>query len=140
MIKGRKRLSGIPAGIVMGVLVCILVTFAVVTVVAALVAGEKIAQERIAYGATAVILLAGFCGAFTAGSVAGERRMAVCMLCGAAYFLVLLCTTALLFDGMYRNIGLTALLIAGSSLSAALVGMKKKHRGYTGKKVRIRMP
>ena len=139
MIK-RRRMSGIPAGVVMGVMVCLLVTIAVVTVVAALVAGEKMEQGQIAFGSAAVLLLAGFCGALTAAGVAGQRRIMVCMLCGAAYFVALLCLTALFFDGMYGNVWLTACLIAGSSLAAALVGLQKKKKGYIRKNRRIRMP
>ena len=49
--------------------------------------------------------------------------------CGMALLLLIGCT-ALLFDGVYRGVGVTALAILGGSGASALVGLKEgKSRG-----------
>lgn len=140
MRKKNMKIAGIPAGIGLGSLVGLLLSVLGAAATAALVAGEKMAEQQIPYGTAAVLLLGAFGGAFLASAIAGEKRMIVCIGCGIVFYVVLLCVTALFFDGTYENIWETALLVLGSSAAAGLVGMRKNSTSYKRRNRRIRIP
>ena len=66
--------------------------------------------------------------------------MIVSISSGTVFLALLLCVTALFFEGMYENIWLTALLVMGCSAAAGLVGLRKKSTSFRGRKYRVKIP
>ena len=122
---GKQRVTGkqmgLPAGVALGMGTALLVTLAGAGVLAWLIAGERLAESTMGYGCAAVLLLSSAAGAWTASALVGHQRMAVCLLAGLGYYLLLLGMTALLFDGRYQGLGVTALVVLGGSLGVLLV-------------------
>ena len=139
-MKGKKGISGIPAGIGIGVAVASLITALGAVSTAMLIAGEQLGEQQAVYGAAASLLIGSFTGALLASNMAGEKRMITSVGFGAAFFAILLCVTALFFEGMYENIWLTALLVIGCSAAAGLVGLRKKSTSFRGRRYRVKIP
>jgi putative membrane protein (TIGR04086 family) len=140
MMRKKNGIAGIPAGIGIGSLVSIMITLIGAAVTAVLITGERIGEQQIVYGSAAALLLGAFIGGLLASSIAGEKRMIVSIGCGIVFFVLLLCVTALVFDGFFENIWTTALLIIGTSAAAGLVGLRRKPTSRTFKKRRVKIP
>ena len=130
--KRQRNHTGISMGIGLGIAMSVAITALVSVVTAVLVTGGKWTEEQAIYGSVAALLLSGFSGSMLAAGMAGEKRMVVCLLHGVLYFLMLLCITALVFDGAYENLWGTLIIVLGSSTAAGLVGIKKHSVGFRG--------
>ena len=139
-MKGMKDFSGIPAGIGFGVLAAGSISVLGALLTGALIAGEKIGEQQMVYGAAASLLMGSFTGALLASKVAGERRMITSCGFGMAFIVVLLCVNALLFECVYENIWLTALLVMGCSAAAGFVSLRKKSTSFRGRRYRVKIP
>jgi putative membrane protein (TIGR04086 family) len=136
MLKKRGRTSGIPAGIFAGLITALLNTILLAAVTAVLIAGEKIGEDKALLGSAASLLLGAAFGGICAANVAGERKMVVCLIYGAVYYVTLLCMTAMFFEGRYENIWITGLLVLGASISVGLLVMRGRKRTYKPHKIR----
>jgi putative membrane protein (TIGR04086 family) len=136
MLKKRGRTSGIPAGIFAGVITALLITILLAAVTAVLIAGEKIGEDKALFGSAASLLLGAAFGGICAANVAGERKMIICLIHGAVYYVTLLCVTAVFFEGRYENIWITGLLVLGASISVGLLVMRGRKRTYKPHKIR----
>jgi putative membrane protein (TIGR04086 family) len=136
MLKKRGRTSGIPAGIFAGVITALLITILLAAVTAVLIAGEKIGEDKALFGSAASLLLGAAFGGICAANVAGDRKMIVCLIHGAVYYVTLLCMTAMFFEGRYENIWITGLLILGASISVGLLDMRGRKRTFKPYKIR----
>ena len=139
-MKGKKGISGIPAAIGLGAVVYGLITILGAVVTAILITGENIGEQNAVYGAAFSLMIGSFAGALIASWIAGEKRMIVSISSGTVFLALLLCVTALFFEGMYENIWLTALLVMGCSAAAGLVGLRKKSTSFRGRKYRVKIP
>ena len=136
MLKKRGRTPGIPAGIFAGLITALLITILLAAVTAVLIAGEKIGEDKALFGSAASLLLSAALGGICAANVAGERKMIVCLIHGAVYYVTLLCMTAMFFEGRYENIWITGLLVLGASISVGLLGIQGRKRSYKPHKIR----
>lgn len=102
-LKKSKKSSTIPAGLGLGLLVSMAVTVAAAVVITFLVAGERIGESAIGFGALGALLLGAIAGALTAAGKIEGHRMIACLLNGAVYFVCLMCCTALFFEGQYQG-------------------------------------
>ena len=136
MLKKRGRTSGIPAGIFAGLITALLITILLAAVTAVLIAGEKIGEDKALFGSAASLLLGAAFGGICAANVAGERKMIICLIHGAVYYVTLLCVTAVFFEGRYENIWITGLLVLGASISVGLLVMRGRKRTYKPHKIR----
>ena len=94
------------------------------TVVAAkLIEQDKLSFESIGYTAVMIHLTAGMVAAIPAWTTGKKRRMALALGAGGIYYLMLLATTALFFDGIYTGMGTAAVLIALGSQIPGLRGL-----------------
>ena len=134
MKKGMKLQKGIVTGLMLGLLVSILLMLAICLIATGLVAGEKLGQQQMGYGACIALLISGFAGAWTSAQIINEKRILICIISGGVYFLFLLCVTAIFFGGNFQNIWTTGLMILGTNMAAAFVGLKRKPRSYKGHK------
>lgn len=139
MLKKQGRTSGMPAGIIAGLIIALLITMLLAGVTAILIAGEKIGEDKALYGSAASLLLGAALGGFCAARVIGEKKMIVSLIHGAVYYVIMLCVTAVFFEGRYENIWITGLLILGASISVGLLGKQSKKVTYKTHPKRIKM-
>ena len=118
-----------------------MVTAIILTAVAANLVKMETVTEGAIDGLTAgVLLVSSVGGSLFAARLCGHHRLQTCLVAGGIYFLLLLACTAMLFDGVYRGVGVTALLILGGSGGAVLLGLKegKKRKRFSGANKRYR--
>ena len=140
MMRNKKGdISGISAGIGVGLLAGTIITIFGAVITAAMIAGEKVGEAQAVYGAAMSLLLGTFVGGLCASSVAGEKKMIVCLVNGAVNFVMWLCVTALFFEGAYENIWITMLLILGTSTAAGLMAARGTKSAFKGKKHSIKI-
>lgn len=134
-----KKASAIPAGVALGALASMCITLISCMVISFLVAGEKIGEGAIGTGAIITLVLSAAAGALTAALKVKHSRLIVCMISGCAYYLCLLCCTAVFFGGQYRGMGAAALAVLGGCLIAALPALKNGNISKKSfKKYRVR--
>ena len=73
-----------------------------------------------------ILILSTVSGSLLASWVTGHHRLVVCMASGVVYFLLLLGGAILLCDGADGAVGVTAMLVLGSSCAAALMGLNER--------------
>jgi len=129
----QKRRSGtaysMTSGVSIGVVISVCITLVGSWLLGKLLDAEKLRWEQIGYWIMLLIFLSTNIGASVAINKIKVKRMVSGSLTGCIYFLVLLITTALFFDGQYEAIWETLGLIAGGSILPALT----KARGSTAK-------
>ena len=108
----------------------LLVTLALTALAAKLVSQETIGEASLDAVTAAILVMSSICGSLLAASATGHHRLQICLATGGLYFGMLLSCTALLFDGVYENVGVTALAILGGCGAVILMGLKEgKKRG-----------
>lgn len=135
-VKSKHAGTGLAFGVGAGAILSLLMTLIGAAAVTFLIAAERIGEDQLGYGAGAAIFIGALVGALTAVAMAGEKRLIVCGLHAAVYFVILLCCTAMFFDGRYDGIGVTAMLILGANGAVWLLGMRRDSRG----RGRVKMP
>lgn len=137
MVVNKKvtgKASSMPAGLAMGGLVSLLMTLLMAACLAKLVDTEVLKEENIGYGVMVLLMASSVLGALTAYGKIKRQRLLVCMLSGAVYMGILLSITALFFGGQYEAVGVTTLLVFGSSMVIALLGLREKRGGNRKKR------
>ena len=114
---------------VVGAGVSAVVTLALTAIFAGLVSKGTVDESSLGAATAAILILSSVCGALVAASVAGCRRLPVCLASGTIYLLLLLGCAVLLFDGVNGTIGATALMIFGGACAALLLGLKEGRGG-----------
>ncbi len=133
--KVTGRASSVPAGLAWSLLTSMGITLLCCVALTALIAGEQIPETAIGYGAMGTLVLASVGGALTAAWRIKHRHLAMCLCSGLVYYLCLLCCTAMFFGGQYEGMGVTALVVFGCSLLAALGTLQN---GGSRKRGRVR--
>ena len=128
----NKRVSGtaksMPGGVGLGVAVSMVITVAGAAVLAWLILSERMAQGAVGYGSMVILVLASLAGCLTACGAVRRRRMMVCGITGAGYYLGLL-MIALLFGGRFQGMGVTALMVLLGGAIAVILGLAGKGSG-----------
>lgn len=119
-----KALS-IPGGLMVGTCVSLGLTLLFSGILAKLVSAEKLPWEQIGYGIMALLFLSALSGAASAATAVKHRRLAVCLMAGALYWIALLAITALFFGGQYHGLGVTALIIFAGCGTVCLLEMRR---------------
>ena len=134
--KQNGRAVTMPVGLICGSAVSVLGTAAGAMIAAKLMDTGRMQQTGIGYAVLVTLLLSSFLGAMVAAKKIKRQLVAVCTLSGVIYLLILLSITALFFGGQYEAVGVTALLVTGGSILAAMVVARPKkgrRRRKTGK-------
>ena len=131
--QGSSNGAEIAMGVGIGAGGSILATLALTALAASLVNRGTVSEESLDMLTAGILVLSGAVGGLVACGVTGHHRLPVCMLSGAVYYLILLGCNALLFDGVYRAVAVTAVAILGGCGAAALLGIKEGKRGYRGR-------
>lgn len=131
---GKNRNGSLVKSVAVGLACAIAATLALTWLFAWLMQAEKIGEGQAGLCVAAILMIASSLGAMVAAGAAGRDRLLSCALSGLCYLIVLLSTNALFFGGQYAGVGVTVLLIMGTSLAAALLGLfGKKHKYKIGK-------
>lgn len=129
MIHNRKNgRASVLTQIILGWLVAYIVTLIMAIIGAIFVSAERIGQESEGILATVTILASIVAGALVALKNQNERRIVICLISAAVYFVSLLCTNLLFFSGQFQSIGVSALLIFGAAIAVSLLGFKRNTR------------
>lgn len=139
MVRNQKptgRAMSMPGGVLVGTAVSVILTLAAVAILAKMIDMEMMEWESVGYGIMLTLIVASSLGAVAACSKIKRQILAVSLWNGLAYLGTLLAATALFFGGQYEGIGVTALLILGSSVAAGLLLLRKREgKRRIGKKV-----
>lgn len=141
MGKGRKagKQKSLPVSIGIGISVSLLLTLIAAFMLAILIESGKISVKAMGYGVMIMLMTSSFLGAIIASRQIISKTMIVSIITSTCYFIALLCTTALFFDGMYRGIPATALVVFAGGLIAGLLPkgqggatkMRKRKKRYS---------
>ncbi len=138
MDKGKMHNGGrsVPLAIGIGAAVSFGATLIISAILAMLISSGNISPNAVGYGVMGLLMISSVAGAMASTLRIEGKRLIVSTLTAAVYFLLLLCTNALIFDGMYKGIPATAMVIlAGGVINALLpVGKKKQTPAYIRKK------
>lgn len=132
--KGTGKAMSIPMGLAMGLGLGLVITLLGTALIAWMVLKEWIPESSMGIAALAVQLLASAAGAWLAMAKIKRRKLQVCMLCGLCYYLLLLATTALLFDCTYQGMGSAAVGVFVGSAAVALLGARGEKGRHTHKR------
>ncbi len=121
----KHKTKSIPMAVLMGLLLSLIVTVIGAAILTFLIVGERLAMESLPSAVVAVLLLAALIGAWVTIRMTGEKPLMMALLSGAVYLVSLLCMTALFFGGQYQGVPVTALVVLGSSLAAALFSLRR---------------
>ncbi len=128
MAAKRKMFSSgvsIPVGIVIGAAVSVAVMLLGALLAACLVMSETLSMDGIGSAASGISAIAAALGCWIASAMTKKQKLLVCGLTAIAFFLVMLSTTAVFFNGVYNGIGLTALMILLGVGASLLPGLRK---------------
>lgn len=102
-----------------------------------LVSMEKITEASVGYGILLALICTSYFGGYTACRIMKNQRLITALLTGATVLCILLCLNILFFDGQFRGVGQTTLvIICGNILSA----MWTSRLSPAGKTVKHRFP
>lgn len=123
-----------PAGIAVGICVSLAIMLGGAMILAWLVTSERMAQSSIGYGVMLIHVLAAAVGALIASGTIKRRRLMVCGITTAGYYLALL-MIALLFGGQFQGMGVTALTVLAGGGIAVILGLVGKGSGVRRHKI-----
>ena len=126
---------GMPWGIGMGVMIAVVITLLGAILLTWLVTEEKLEMGMLGYGIMAFQFLGGAVGALAAMLAVKHRKLQVCLMTGAGYYLMLLAMNALFFGGQYEGMLTTGLVLLAASGITAILGSREGKPGKRKKRV-----
>ncbi len=130
--KGSGKASSMAGGLALGAGISMGITLLTSVIAAKLVDAGSLKENGIGYAAMVILLLSSIVGSAIPCARIKRQRMAVCLISGGIYYLMLLSLTALFFGGQYYGMGVTALVIAGGCGCVFLAGTGKGCRPKRG--------
>lgn len=125
-MKQSKTMQGIggsiAAALAASILSSVLTTIVLTAIFALLMNTEKMTEKSIGYAGMGILMAASLIGASVAERKLGGNRLMAGLGAGGIYFLVLICVTALFFDGSYHGVCANALMILCGSGIAIIFG------------------
>lgn len=116
------------AGMALGCGISMAITLILSATTAYLAEMGRIPINGIGYCAMIILFLSTIAGAIIAQKKIQRLRLQVCLSLGGLYYLLLVCTTLLLFGGNFTGMGATALVIVCGSLLSALATNRQGRR------------
>ena len=115
----RKTNMSMPGGILLGIGFAMAITVIGAVALSYLVMKEQMDFAAVGYGAMVILVASSLVGSLVAAGRVGHRRLVVCAICAAGYFLLLL-IIGLAFGGMRQGILPTIVCIClGGGIAAA---------------------
>ena len=128
-IKGVKQ-NTLPVALLYGCGLGWLITIAMGIVIAWMVDGELMKISAISSAAVVAIILSAFAATVVSSMWAGKRRLPVCLLAGAIYYVGLLGINAIFFDGKYQGMLAGVLCVMGVAFGTGMIKPGYKKRKY----------
>lgn len=119
-----KALS-MPAGLAIGTGISLGLTMLASALLAKLINTERIEWEQVGYGIMVMLLSASMIGTKTACAVVKRRKMMICAVEGALFWLSLLLITALFFGGQYSGVMTTGIVILAANFIVCILELGK---------------
>ena len=133
----RYQKLQLPSLLLKGLVAGLATTLLIAIITASLISVETIGEEAGDIGVMVALLCGSLISAIVASGKTERMRLGMCLAGSGVYFLVLLCSAPILFDGIKSGFWTAALLTLGGSITAALLGKKKeKRRPYKVPKLR----
>lgn len=127
MANQKKEIrSSLPMGILAGWAVAIVMTAVISAITASVISGERAGEEILGTAAVAAVICSAVIGSFVSKGLASEKKMVACIGCAIAYLATLLGVHAIFFEGEYHGVAAATLVILGSGLAVAMIGMGYK--------------
>lgn len=134
MVKTKRptgRSSSIPGGLAAGGGCSLATTLILASLIANMVNKGMLDKQKIGYAVMVLLMVSSYLGAWVTQGRIKHRRLAMCILSGLVYFLMLLCITALFFGGQYTGVGATAGIVFAGAFLAGMFTLKKRGPGST---------
>lgn len=137
---GKKNMSKqektIPVGIGIGVGISVISSLVIAAILAAMIASGRISPSSQSYGTLILLMASSIIGSAVSAMQIKSKRMIICLATALCYFLVLLCITALFFDGMYQGVPVTGLVVMGGGIIAGMLptGQARSNKSRKRKK------
>lgn len=129
----KKKQFGIGVTMAIGVGISVAAMLAGIAISAGLIISDRMPVSAQGYCVMVIAVVSSFLGAVAVLRKAEGKKLIISTLFAAVYVLVLLGISALLFEGQYQGIGVTALLILCGATVGAFLGTKDKKRGISRK-------
>lgn len=140
MVTNKKpsgRAMSLPGGLAAGVVVSLAIMIIGISVLATLINKEMLEWDSVGYGVMLLLILSSVIGSVLACRKVKRQILLVGVLSGLLFYAVLIGITALFFGGQFEAIGVTALLIIGGSLAAAMMEVRGGERKPYGNNRRV---
>lgn len=128
-----KKVQGtaisIPAGVALGASVSLLLTCMLAVLLTWQLLDGRIEEKILGYALMGIHLIASFAGSSFSAAKTKRRRMLVCCITGAVYFLIMIGITAVLFGGNYQGTGVTGVLVMLGSVASGMLGLTRSRHG-----------
>ncbi len=129
----KQQLNGLWKAAAVSAGISLLVSFAGCLLMAWMVESQKMDIETVRYGIMAVTALSSVLGSIIARNSFGQKALIICGVTSLMYYLVLLGLGALFFEGGMQGYLETLLLILGTGLAVAFMGLNGKQKKHAVK-------
>ena len=134
MKKQNNMLIDLLISAVFGAGTAMIISLVICSLGASLIAAERVGENHGAIISVIALIVSSAIGAGVAFGKSGHHRLVSCLTSGAVYYIMLLGCNALLLDGLYQSMGITALAVLGGSGSSSLLGLRNNQHKSRCKK------
>ena len=134
MVRGKQLIqhgTSLPYSVLIGLSFCTVISAILIAVAAYLISAEMIEEGALVYCAMGILFLSSLAGTWISVKWSKKKRIVTGLVTGAAYYLCLIGITALFFEGRYRALSETALLIFGAVGVVILMGLRPEKQRYS---------
>jgi putative membrane protein (TIGR04086 family) len=136
-MKNAERGSSVPTGIAVGSSISVACMLLGTLITALLVNGNRMTLGGADYAVAIVTVASCAFGSVVSAKLVGRNKLPVGLGSGAVCFLVLIGITALIFEGQYQDVWITALLIGIGCMSPLLVNLREKNGSRRWRRKRL---
>ena len=124
--KSNGRTTSVPMGIAMGLSGSIILLLIFSAIIGWIISKGILDYQKIGYAVMVMLLATSAAGSAISYGKIKRRKLMICILSGASYFVFLLLLTALFFGAQYTAVGETGLLVLCGSMLFALIAVPPK--------------
>lgn len=124
----KEGAAKIPAALALGLTVGMVITVIGAVITASLIQAQTVGDDAAGIAAMVTILFGAAGASLAAAGKVPQMRFAMCLAGGGIYLLGLLCSAAILFDGVKTGVVPSVAVILAGSLAVCLLGMKGSRR------------
>lgn len=133
-LRSGGKASTIPAGLAIGGVVSVVLTLLGASLIAYLMLSERIAENTVGYGVMGILIVSTTVGCLVALARIQRQKLLVSVGMGVVYGVLLLMMNALFFGGQYEGVGVTWVLILGTSATVGITMASRQGGKRSGKR------